>query len=69
MLADLNKHSNNVDIAIFSPDKTKILTASNNIIKIWFTPEAVYNWLKSPECKIRKLTEQETRALGIEDYY
>jgi len=50
---------------VFSPDGTRILTASaDNTAKVWYTPEAIYEWLKT--APIPQLTAEEKKELGID---
>jgi WD40 repeat protein len=64
LLADLNKHKGDVNSAVFSPDGTRILTASSDgTAKIWYTPEAIYERLKT--APIPPLTDEEKKELGI----
>jgi WD40 repeat protein len=64
LLADFNKHKGSVNSAEFSPDGTRILTASEDgTAKIWYTPEAIYEWLKT--APIPPLTDKEKKELGI----
>jgi WD40 repeat protein len=65
LLADLNKHKGYVYSAVFSPDGTRILTASwDTTAKLWYTPEAIIEWLKT--ANIPQLPEEEKKRLGIE---
>jgi type II secretory pathway pseudopilin PulG len=57
-------HSKQVNSAVFSPGGTRILTASwDGTAKVWYTPEAIYEWLKT--APIPQLTEEEKKDLGI----
>ena len=65
LLADLNKHNDIVWTAVFSPDSARILTASlDTTAKVWYTPEAIYKWLKT--APIPQLTAEEKKELGID---
>jgi WD40 repeat protein len=58
-------HQGMVNSAVFSPDGTRILTASvDGTAKVWYTPEAIYEWLKT--APIPQLSEEEKKDLGIE---
>jgi WD40 repeat protein len=58
-------HQGAVNSAVFSPDGTRILTASDdNTAKLWPTPEAIYEWLQTTP--IPHLTAEEKKELGIE---
>jgi len=60
----LNKHKRTVISAVFSPDGKCILTASSDgTAKVWYTPEAIYEWLKTSQ--ILPLTDKEKEELGI----
>jgi len=58
------KHEGLLDSAIFSPDGSLILTASQDRTAIiWPTPETIMDYLKT--APIPKLTEKEKKELGI----
>jgi WD40 repeat protein len=43
----LNEHIGTINKAIFSSDGKRILTASaDGTAKLWYTPEAIIDWLK-----------------------
>jgi hypothetical protein len=59
------RHNGFVNSAVFSPDGTRILTASrDNTAKLWYTPEAIIEWLKT--ANIPQLSKEEKKRLGIE---
>jgi WD40 repeat protein len=59
-----NQHKGRVYSAVFSPDGTRILTASRDgTAKVWYTPEAIYEWLKT--APIPQLSAEEKKELGI----
>lgn len=64
-------HTETVISVAFSPDGQTILTGSyDRTAKSWKTPEGIYEWLRSDECRIRQLTEKEKIEYGIiEDDY
>jgi len=63
-LADLKKHTGTVYSAVFSPDGSRILTASDdNTAKIWYTPKSIYRWLQT--APIAQLSEEDKKELGI----
>jgi WD40 repeat protein len=67
LLADLNKHTNDVLNAAFSSDGTRILTVSKDgTVKRWYTPEAIIEWLKT--APIPKLSKEDKKNLGIADF-
>jgi WD40 repeat protein len=59
-----NPHKGRVNSAVFSPDGTRILTASaDGTAKVWYTPEAIYEWLKT--APIPPLSAEEKKELRI----
>ncbi|WP_299248931.1 TIR domain-containing protein [uncultured Aquimarina sp.] len=61
------KHFDDINNAIFSPDGKHLATASvDGTVKLLPMPKTIYNWLKSSDCKIRKLTQEEKVELGIQ---
>jgi len=49
---------------VFSPDGQRLLSASSDgTAKLWYTPEAIYEWLKTGP--IPPLTDAEKEQLGI----
>jgi len=65
LLADLNKYTDEVYFAVFSPDGTRILTASSDgTAKLWYTPEAIIEWLETSN--IPQLSKEEKKRLGLE---
>ena len=59
------QHTDDVNSAVFSPDGTRILTASkDNTAKLWYTPEAIIEWLKT--ANIPQLSKEEKKRLEIE---
>ena len=58
------EHQGPVNSAVFSPDGKRMLTASEDgTSKVWYTPEAIYEWLKTSP--IPPLTDAEKEELGI----
>ncbi|NIM18359.1 MAG: TIR domain-containing protein [Candidatus Aminicenantes bacterium] len=58
-------HRGEVNSAVFSPDGTRILTASGDgTAKVWYTPEAIYEWLKT--APIPQLSEEDKKELDIQ---
>jgi WD40 repeat protein len=59
------EHQGAVTSAVFSPDGTRILTASRDgTAKVWYTPEAIYEWLKT--APIAPLSPEEKKELDIQ---
>jgi len=58
------QHTDVVNSAVFSRDGKRMLTASNyGAVKIWWTPQAIYEWLKT--APVYRLTAEEERQCGI----
>ncbi|NEQ87688.1 MAG: hypothetical protein F6K26_49180, partial [Moorea sp. SIO2I5] len=55
-----------VNSAVFSPDGTKILTASRNgTVSVWLMLEDIVEWLKT--ANIYRLSEEDRKEFGIKD--
>jgi WD40 repeat protein len=67
LLADLNKHTDDVLSAAFSLDGKRIITISKDgTVKSWYTPGAIIQWLKT--APIPKLSKEDKESLGIADF-
>lgn len=64
VLAHYGKHALKVNVAAFSPEESRIITAADDgTALIWWTPPAIFNWLKTaPVCQ---LTRQDEELYGI----
>jgi WD40 repeat protein len=59
-------HQSYILSVAFSPDGNSILTGSrDNTSILWETPQSIFNWLQSPKCPLRQLTEEEKVLYGI----
>jgi WD40 repeat protein/uncharacterized caspase-like protein len=67
LIAELDGHQHKeLAVAAFSSDGKKILTAAfDNTVKLWWTPQTIFDWLK--QANIARLTEKEKEALGIKE--
>jgi WD40 repeat protein len=67
LIAELDGHRHKeLTVAAFSPDGEKILTAAlDNTVKLWWTPQTIFDWLK--QAKIARLTEMEKEEFGIKE--
>lgn len=55
-----------VSSVAFSPNGNSLLIGSeNNTATLLKSPEGIFNWLQSPECPLRQLTEEEKVRYGI----
>lgn len=64
---DLNKHTDDVLSAAFTPDGERIISVSKDgTVKSWYTPEAIIQWLKT--APIPKLSKEDKENLGIADF-
>jgi len=60
------QHADVVNSAVFSRDGKQMLTASNyGAVKIWWTPQAIYERLKT--APVYRLTPEEERQYGISE--
>ncbi|MBN3522061.1 hypothetical protein JYB62_18800 [Algoriphagus lutimaris] len=62
----LQEHADSVSFISFTSDGTAVLTGSGDRTAIFMkTASGIYDWLQSPECQIRQLTEKEKKEYWI----
>ena len=66
VLADFTRHTSEVTHGCFSKDGKYVLTLSlDGTAKVWPTPQAIYEWLQSPECRLPVLPEITKQKYGL----
>ena len=59
-------HTSLVSTVVFSPNGNNILTGGyDNTAILWKTLSAIIDWLKSEDCPVRQLTEEEKVEFGL----
>lgn len=58
-------YENEVTSVAFSPNGNSVITGSGNDAILLKTPQGIFNWLQSPDCPLRQLTEEEKAKYGI----
>ena len=66
LIADFDRHPQDLLSVSMSPDSKFLMTTSmDQSVKIWPTPQAIYEWLQSPDCPIPSLTKAEKQQYGL----